>query len=149
MSRSSVVSRETLKNAEESRAISLAEDSERCRTISGKTRTLKRRDKERYGRGFAEDVESSLDENDLRPFRALKKLRSKSTFQTSTIRNDDGQIISDVSGSLGRVLSLVVHGSAQRTAFSGWVADHRCWSTNTQSSTLSCGSEKSFIEGEG
>ena len=48
-----------------------------CYTSSSRscrTRTLLRRDKERYVRGLAEDVECHLNANDFRPaYRALKK----------------------------------------------------------------------------
>lgn len=66
--------------------------------MSRKIKTLLRRDKERYVRDLAKDVEGYLNRNDFRPaFRALKKLRSKSTSQTNTIRTTgDGQIDANV-----------------------------------------------------
>ena len=75
-SRSSFISVETLESIEESRAARLAGDHYQYRALSRRTRTLLRRDKERYVRGLAE---RHLNANDLRPaYRALKKLRSKS-----------------------------------------------------------------------
>ena len=62
-----------------------------------------RRDKERYVRGRAEDVECHLKANDLRPtYRALKKLCSKSTSQLSAIRTADSCLISDGDGQISR-----------------------------------------------
>ena len=73
-----------------------------CR-LSRRTRALLRRDKERYVRGLAEDVECHLNANDLRPaYRALKKLRSKSTSQVSAIRTADGCLVSDADGQMAR-----------------------------------------------
>ena len=63
--------------------------------------TLLRRDKERYVRGLAEDVECHLNANVLRPaYRALKKLRSKSTSQVSAIQTADGCLVSDADGQM-------------------------------------------------
>ena len=62
-----------------------------------------RRDKERYVRGIAEDVECHLNanDNDLRPvYQAMKKLRSKSTSQVSPIRAADGCLVSDADGQM-------------------------------------------------
>ena len=98
-SRSGVASREMLENIEESRAARLSGDLDRYRTLSRRTRALLSRDKERYVRELAEEVEGRLNLNDLRPaYRALNKLRSKSTTQTSTIRTADGQLVSDAEG---------------------------------------------------
>ena len=47
-----------LKSIEESRAASLAGNHDQHRSLSHRTRTLLRRDKERYVRGLAEEVES-------------------------------------------------------------------------------------------
>ena len=77
---------ETLKSIEESRAARLAGNHEKFRALPSRTRTLLRRDKERYVRGLAVDVKCHLKANDPRPaYRALKKLRSKSTSQVSVI----------------------------------------------------------------
>ena len=95
-SRSGVASEETLRNIEESRAARLAGNLDQYRTLARRTRALLRRDKERYVRELAEDVEGCLNANNLRPaYRALKKLRSKSTTQTSTIRTADGRLVSE------------------------------------------------------
>ena len=76
-SRSGVASEETLQSIEESRAARLAGNPDQYRTLSRRTRALLRRDKERYVRGIAEDVESCFNANNLLPaFRALNKLRS-------------------------------------------------------------------------
>ena len=53
---SSFTSVETLDSIEESRAARLAGDNDQYRALSRRTRTLLRRDKERYVRGLAEDV---------------------------------------------------------------------------------------------
>ena len=96
-SRSGVASEETLRTIEESRAARLAGNLGQHRTLSRRTRALLRRDKERYVRGLAEDAEGCFNANNLRPaYRALKKLRSKSTSQMSTIRTADGRIVSAV-----------------------------------------------------
>ncbi|KAG0721028.1 hypothetical protein GWK47_047281 [Chionoecetes opilio] len=69
---------ETLGNIEESCAARLAGNQDQHRALSRRTRTLLGRDKDRYVRSLAEDVEGHLNANDLRPaYRALKKLRSK------------------------------------------------------------------------
>ena len=53
--------------------------------------------------GLTEDVECHLNANDLRPaYRALKKLRSKSTSQVSAIRTADGCLVSDTDGQMVR-----------------------------------------------
>ena len=71
--------------------------------LSRRTRTLLRRDKERYVRDLAEDVECHLNANDLRPaYRALKKLLSKSTSQVSAIRTADGCLVSNADGQMTR-----------------------------------------------
>ena len=67
MSRSGFTSVETLQSIEKSLTARLAGDHDQYRALSRWTRTLLRRDKERYGRGLAEDVESHLNANDLRP----------------------------------------------------------------------------------
>ena len=72
---------ETLEGIEQSRAVRLAGDHDQYRALSHRTRTFLRRDKDRYVRGLAEDVECHLNANDLRPaYRALKKLCYKSTW---------------------------------------------------------------------
>ncbi|KAG0713949.1 hypothetical protein GWK47_015061 [Chionoecetes opilio] len=61
------------------------------------------RDKERYVRSLAENVEGHLNANDLRPaYRALKKLRSKSPSWASAIRTADGRLVSDMDGQMAR-----------------------------------------------
>ena len=95
-SRSGVASGETLEAIEESRAARLAGNLDHYRTLSRRTRALLRRDKERYVRELAEDVEGCLNANNLQPaYRALKKLRSKSTTRTSTIRTAAGRVVSE------------------------------------------------------
>ncbi|KAG0721870.1 Ankyrin repeat and SOCS box protein 3 [Chionoecetes opilio] len=86
-SRRGFVSTETLEKIEESRTARLAGNRDQHRALSRRTRTLLGRDKERYVRSLAEDVEGHLNANDLRPaYRALKKLRSKSPSRASAIR---------------------------------------------------------------
>lgn len=95
-SRSGVASEETLTTIEESRAARLAGNHDQYRTLVRRTRALLRRDKERYVRDLAEEVEGCLSANNLQPaFRALKKLRSKPTTQVNTIRKADGRVVSD------------------------------------------------------
>ena len=102
-SRSGFTSVETLESIEESRAARLAGDHDQYRALSCRTRTLLRRDKERYVRGLAQDVECHLNTNDLRlVYRALKKLHSKSTSQESPIRTADGCLVSDADGQMAR-----------------------------------------------
>ena len=89
-SRSGFTSVETLECIEESCAARFAGDHDQYRALSRRTRTLLRRYKERYVRGLTDDVECHLNANDLRPaYRAMKKLRSKSTSQVSAIRTAD------------------------------------------------------------
>lgn len=66
-SRSGVASREILENMEASCAARLAGDSTLYRTLLQEARALLRRNKKRYVRDSAEDAESYLYENDLRP----------------------------------------------------------------------------------
>ncbi|KAG0715480.1 Craniofacial development protein 2 [Chionoecetes opilio] len=102
-SRRGFVSTETLEKIEESRAARLAGNRDQHRALSRRTRTLLRRDKERYVRSLAEDVEGHLNANDLRPaYRALKKLRSKSPSRASAIRTADGRLVSDMVGQMAR-----------------------------------------------
>ncbi|KAG0729222.1 hypothetical protein GWK47_030777 [Chionoecetes opilio] len=99
MPRRGFVSTETLEKIEESRAARLAGNRDQHRALSRRTRTLLRRDKERYVRSLAEDVEGHLNANDFRPaLRALKKLRSKSPSRASAIRTADGRLVSDMDG---------------------------------------------------
>ncbi|KAG0728434.1 hypothetical protein GWK47_032467 [Chionoecetes opilio] len=87
----------TLEKIEESRTARLAGNQDQHRALSRRTRTLLGRDKERYVRNLAEDVEGHLNANDLRPaYRALKKLRSKSPSRASAIRAADGRLVSDM-----------------------------------------------------
>ncbi|KAG0730600.1 hypothetical protein GWK47_003240 [Chionoecetes opilio] len=73
------------------------------KALSHRTRTLLGKDKERYVRSLAEDVEGHLNANDLRPaYRALKKLRSKSPSRASAIRAADGRLVSDIDGQMAR-----------------------------------------------
>ncbi len=73
-SRSGVASKETMRAIEESRAARLAGNRGHYRTLSRRTRALLRRDKERYVRALAEDVEGCINANNLRPaYRVLKK----------------------------------------------------------------------------
>ncbi|KAG0718569.1 Sphingomyelin phosphodiesterase 3 [Chionoecetes opilio] len=100
-SRRGFVSTETLEKIEESRAARLAGNRDQHRALSRWTRTLLGRDKERYVRSLAEDVEGHLNANDLRPaYRALKKLRSKSPSRASAIRTADGRLVSDMDGQM-------------------------------------------------
>ena len=102
-SRGGFLSEGTLDNIEKSRNARLAGNQEEYRTLSRRSRTLVRRDKERYVRSLAEDVESHFNANDLRPaYRALKKLRSKSPSQVSAIRTADGSLVSDMDGQRAR-----------------------------------------------
>ncbi|KAG0730476.1 Transposon TX1 uncharacterized protein [Chionoecetes opilio] len=102
-SRRGFVSTETLEKIEESRAARLAGNRDQHRALSRRTRTLLGRDKERYVRSLAEDVEGHLNANDLRPaYRALKNLRSKSPSRASAIRTADGRLMSDMDGQMAR-----------------------------------------------
>ncbi len=96
-SRGGFVSAETLENIEESRAARLAGNLDTYRSLSRRTRTLLRRDKERYVRDLTEEAKGNLNSIYLKPaYRALKKLRSKSTNQLSAIRTVDGCLVSDM-----------------------------------------------------
>ncbi|KAG0721629.1 hypothetical protein GWK47_046104 [Chionoecetes opilio] len=98
-SRCGFVSTETLENIEESSG----SNQDQHRALSPRTRTLLGRDKERYVRSLSEDVEGHLNVNDLRPaYRALKKLRSKSSSRASAIRAADGRLVSDMDGQMAR-----------------------------------------------
>ena len=102
-SRSGFASEEALECIEESRTARLAGNRDRHRALARRTRTLLRRDKERYVRDLAEEVEGNLNTNNLRPaFRAVKKLRSKSKPQVSSVRSADGHLISGVAGQRAR-----------------------------------------------
>ncbi|KAG0722413.1 hypothetical protein GWK47_006041 [Chionoecetes opilio] len=102
-SRRGFVSTETLEKIEESHAARLAGNWDQHRALSRRTRTLLGRDKERYVRSLAEDVEGHLNANDLRPaYRALKKLRSKSPSRASAIQTADGRLVSDMDGQMAR-----------------------------------------------
>ncbi|KAG0727553.1 Craniofacial development protein 2 [Chionoecetes opilio] len=105
---------QTLEKIEESRAARLAGNQDQHRVLSRRTRTLLRRDKKRYVRSLAEDVEGHLNTNDLRlAYRALKKLRSKSPYRASAIRTADGRLVSDMEGQMARgaeYYRAVVHG---------------------------------------
>ncbi|MFV0264558.1 MAG: hypothetical protein ACK5JN_19375 [Kluyvera sp.] len=102
-SRGGFASEETLENIERSRAARLAGNRDQYRALSRRTRALLRRDKERYVRSLAEDVEGHFNDNDLRPaYRALKKLRSKSPSRVSAIRTADGCLVLDMDGQRAR-----------------------------------------------
>lgn len=58
---------ETLSNIEESRIASHAGNRDQYRDLSRRTRALSRRDKERYGRSFAEDVDGHFSGNNCQP----------------------------------------------------------------------------------
>ena len=92
---------ETLNSIETSRTARLDKNQDTYRVLSRRTRTLLRRDKERYVRSLKEDVEGYLDPNDFQPvYRALKKLRSMSTTGVSAIRIADDCLVSDVDGQM-------------------------------------------------
>ena len=57
----------TLDSIEKSRAARLAGSRDQYRALCCRTRTLLRRDKKRYVRSLAEDVEDHLNANDLKP----------------------------------------------------------------------------------
>ena len=100
--RDGVASAGMLENIEKGRATRLAGNWDQYRALTRRTRALLRRDKERYVRSLAENFEDHFNANDLRPaYRALKKLRSKSTSQSSAIRAD-GCLVSDMGGQLAR-----------------------------------------------
>ena len=100
-SRSGFASVEMLKSIEESHAARLAGNHDQYRALSHRNGALLRRGKESYVMGLSEDVECNLNAHDLRPaYRALKKLRSKSTFQVSAIRTADGCLVSDADGQM-------------------------------------------------
>ena len=94
-SRRGFLSEETLNTIEESRAARLDGNLDRHRVLSRRARTALRRDKEGYVREIAEEVEGNFLVNDLQPaYRALKKLRSKPTPRSSSVRKADGQLTS-------------------------------------------------------
>ena len=95
-SRRSFITGEMLNIVEESRAARLAGNLRQHRNLTRSAKALLRRDKERYVRGIAEQVEGHFRANDLSPaYRALKKLRSKSSPQVSSVRTADGRLVSD------------------------------------------------------
>ena len=70
---------ETLDSIVRSCAARLTGNQDQYGALSRRTRTLLRRDKERYVRSLMEDVEGYLNANDLKlAYRTLKKLCSKS-----------------------------------------------------------------------
>ncbi|KAG0727841.1 hypothetical protein GWK47_003924 [Chionoecetes opilio] len=100
-SRRGFVSTETLDKIKESRAARLAGNQDQHRALSRQTRTRLGRDKERYVRSLAEDVEGHLNANDLRPtYRALKKLRFESPSRARAIRAADGRVVSEMDGQM-------------------------------------------------
>ena len=113
-SRDDFKSAETLDSIEKSRAARLAGSRDQYRALSHRTRTLLRRENEKYVRSVAEDVEGHL--NVLKPsYRALKKLCSKSSSQMSAIRTADGCLISDADGQ--RLVGLSTLSSCSRLYF--------------------------------
>ena len=87
----------------ESCTATLGGNQDRYRARSRSTRTLLRRDKGRYVRGLAEDVQCHLNANDVRPaYLALKKFRSMSTSQVSAIQTADGSLVADADGQMAR-----------------------------------------------
>ncbi|KAG0720830.1 Organic cation transporter protein [Chionoecetes opilio] len=96
-SRHGFVSTETLEKIEESRAVKLPGNRDQHRALSRRTRTLLGRDKKRYVRSLAEDVEGPPT-----AYRALKKLRSKTQSRASTIRAADGRLVLDMDGQMAR-----------------------------------------------
>ena len=114
-SQSRFASAEMLDSIEKSRAAKLAGSRDQYRTLTRRTRTLLRRDKERYVR--SPGCEDHLIPNDLKPaYRAMKKLRSKSISRVSAIRTADGCLV-----------SAVVQGEpSKRTASSHWVTNNGC-----------------------
>ena len=58
---------ETLGSIEKSHTDKLAGNQDQYRALSHRTRTLLRRDKERYVRSLTEDVEGHLNANELQP----------------------------------------------------------------------------------
>ena len=90
------ISEETLNTVELSRAARLDGDHVLHRQLSRSARASLRKDKERYVRGIAEELEGHFQKNDLRPaFRALRELQSKSSSHTSSVRSGDGCVLSD------------------------------------------------------
>ena len=65
-SRGGFASTETLDSIKKSRAARLAGSRDQYRALSHRTRTLLRRDEERYVRSIAEDVEDHSNANDLK-----------------------------------------------------------------------------------
>ena len=94
---------ETLESIEESRTARLAGNHDQYRALSCRTRTLLRREKERYVRGLAKDVECHLNADDLRPaYRALKNLCPMSTSHVSAIQTANVCLVSDADGQMAR-----------------------------------------------
>ena len=92
-----------LYSIEKSRTARLAGSRDQYRALSRRTRTLLKRNKERYVRSFAEDIEGHLNANYLKPaYRALMNLLSKSTSRLSGIQTADGCLVSDADGQMVR-----------------------------------------------
>ncbi|KAG0714100.1 Tyrosyl-DNA phosphodiesterase 2 [Chionoecetes opilio] len=124
-SRRGFVATETLENIEESRTARHARNQDQYGSLSRRTRTLLRKDKERYVRNLAEDVEGHLNANALRPaYRALKKLRSKSPSRASAIRAADERLVSDMEGN-GSIHGECILLSAPHS-LSGWTSQSSC-----------------------
>lgn len=103
----------------------MAGDLDRYRTRSQRIRTLLRRDKERYVRGFAIDVKGCLHANGSRTaLQTLKKLCSKSTSQKSTVYSVSyGQIVFHLGGCWA---CSAVLGAAEHDRASSWSAEGCC-----------------------
>ena len=73
------------------------------KVLSRKTRTILKRDKERYAINVAEDVEGHSNTNDFQhTYGTMKMLRSKSNSFTNAIRTADGCLVSDTYGQMAR-----------------------------------------------
>ena len=126
---------EMLDILEKSRSVRLAGNRDQYMTLSRKTRTLLKRDKERYVRSLADNVEGHLNANDFRPaYRTLKKLRSKSTSRVSAILTADSCLALYADGEMSLWADYfwaVVHGQpSKQTALNHWVTGGGCWSTH-------------------
>ena len=87
-SRGVFASAETLDSIEQTRAIGLAGNRDQYRALPRRTRTLLKRDKERYVRILAENIEGHLNANDLKlTYLALKKLCFQSPYRVECYPN--------------------------------------------------------------
>ena len=100
-SRDEFASAEKLDSIKKSHTARLAGNRDQYRTLSRRTRTLLRRDKVRYIRSLAADVESHLNANDFKPaYRALRKLHLMSASRSIVIQTADGCLVLDVDGQI-------------------------------------------------